>query len=221
MFRVRQESPLIVAPELEQFLLQHVGRAREVRSRCDVESRFAENPGPFLGIRPAHRNDHWQPGVRFPRCGYDALRHDVTAKILIPLPWSPLQTLELEQISTAGEEREPVLFMEDTVWPYEGHLERYVEKSGSLYYESMKSLAAKGFSLLAVQASFRTAFGSHRRREVVLWQKVVRPEGLLPLFSREVDAKYKAPGTWMHDALEVRDRWQSRLLRTASWSPLA
>jgi hypothetical protein len=30
----------------------------------------------------------------------------------------------------------------------------------------------------------------------------------------------KGPGTWMHDALEVRDDWQSRLLRSASWSPL-
>jgi hypothetical protein len=31
----------------------------------------------------------------------------------------------------------------------------------------------------------------------------------------------KAPGTWMHDALEVRDQWVSRLLRTSAWSPLA
>jgi hypothetical protein len=37
----------------------------------------------------------------------------------------------------------------------------------------------------------------------------------------EVPEHYKAPGTWMHDALEVRDRWESRLLRTARWSPWA
>jgi len=30
----------------------------------------------------------------------------------------------------------------------------------------------------------------------------------------------KQPGTFMHDALEVRDQWESRLLRTSSWSPL-
>jgi hypothetical protein len=28
------------------------------------------------------------------------------------------------------------------------------------------------------------------------------------------------PGNWMHDALEFRDQWRSKLLRTASWSPL-
>jgi hypothetical protein len=24
---------------------------------------------------------------------------------------------------------------------------------------------------------------------------------------------------WMHDALDLRDRWESRLLRAARWSP--
>jgi len=37
----------------------------------------------------------------------------------------------------------------------------------------------------------------------------------------DVPAAYRAPGTWMHDALGVRDQWESRLLRVASWSPLA
>src|SRR5690242_16602422 len=37
---------------------------------------------------------------------------------------------------------------------------------------------------------------------------------------RELPAHVKGPGTWMHDALEVRDDWESRLLRSASWSPL-
>ena len=36
----------------------------------------------------------------------------------------------------------------------------------------------------------------------------------------EVPAEYRAPGTWMHDALRVRDDWESRLLRTSGWSPL-
>jgi hypothetical protein len=76
-----------------------------------------------------------------------------------------------------------------------------------------------GRALLSVDASFRTAFGSHRRREVVLWQKLIRPEGLRPLLSREVPPEHKQPGMWMHDALDLRDRWESRLLRTARWSP--
>jgi len=36
----------------------------------------------------------------------------------------------------------------------------------------------------------------------------------------ELPAHVKGPGTWMHDALQVRDDWESRLLRSVSWSPL-
>ena len=54
---------------------------------------------------------------------------------------------------------------------------------------------------------------------LVLWQKIIRAKGLLGLLTHEVPSQYKKPGTWMHDALQVRDRWQSRLLRTSPWSP--
>jgi hypothetical protein len=54
----------------------------------------------------------------------------------------------------------------------------------------------------------------------VLWQRVLFPERLPALFTRDLPAAVKQPGTWMHDALAVRDDWESRLLRTATWSPL-
>ncbi len=149
----------------------------------------------------------------------DDLRHDVTAKILVPLPWSPLQDVDLDSVPTAPVSADRSLFMEDTVWPYEGGLETYVERSGVHYAGEMERAKEGGRAILSVDASFRTAFGSHRRREIVLWQKIIRPEALRPLIEREVPEEYKRPGTWMHDALELRDRWQSRLLRTASWSP--
>jgi len=149
----------------------------------------------------------------------DEARHDVTAKLLIPLPWSPLRELDFAAVPVDGAEHEACVFMEDTVWPHEGRLEQYVERAGSHYAREMDEHAEQGSSILRIQASFRTALGTGRRREVVLWQKVVRPEALVPLVSREVPDRYKAPGRWLHDALEVRDRWQSRLLRTARWSP--
>ena len=54
----------------------------------------------------------------------------------------------------------------------------------------------------------------------MLWQKLVQPRGLRPLLTSEVPAEFKRPGSWMHDALELRDRWESKLLRAAAWSPL-
>jgi hypothetical protein len=149
----------------------------------------------------------------------DGLRHDVTAKLLVTLPWSPLQDVDLAGVPVGGSEHEPSLYMEDTVWPFEGRLEEYVRRSGTHYAVEMARAGEAGRSLLRVEAGFRPAFGSHRRREIVLWQKVVQPGFLTALLTREVPPEYKRPGTWMHDALELRDRWQSRLLRTARWSP--
>jgi hypothetical protein len=149
----------------------------------------------------------------------DRLRHDVEAKILIPLPWSPLREVDLAAIPASRESAEPRLFMEDTVWPFAERLEDYVARSGSHYAREMARAREEGRSILRVEAAFRTAFGSGRRREVVLWQRVRDPRALVPLLSREVPERYRAPGTWMHDALELRDQWQSRLLRAATWSP--
>lgn len=151
----------------------------------------------------------------------DGLRHDVEAKLLEPLPWSPLQKLDFANIPATGADHDLTLFMEDTVWPREGKLEEYVERSGAHYATEMEGHEQAGHAMLQVQAGFRTVHGSGRRREIVLWQKVVDTRLVLGLLTHEVPAKLKAPGTWMNDALGLRDQWQSRLLRTTRWSPLA
>jgi hypothetical protein len=150
----------------------------------------------------------------------DGLRHDVEAKLLEPLPWSPLQRVDLGGVPKAGADHELTLYMEDTVWPREGKLEEYVEKSGAHYAREMDGHERAGRAMLQVQGGFRTVFGSGRRREIVLWQKVVDPRLVLGLLTREVPAELQKPGTWMHDALSLRDQWQSRLLHTTRWSPL-
>jgi len=150
----------------------------------------------------------------------DALRHDVHAKLLVPLPWSPLREVDLEAVPVEpGLAHELSLFMEDTVWPHEGELETYVARAGDHYLAEMRRNAEREGTLLTILAGFRTAFGTGTRREIVLWQKLTEPRGLRPLLTSEVPARYKEPGTWMHDALALRDRWESRLLRTVSWSP--
>ena len=150
----------------------------------------------------------------------DALRHDVTAKLLTPLPWSRLQRVsDLGPLPDAPVEHRTSVFMEDTVWPYEGRLEDYVDASGAHYAKEMTQ-DDEAHRILEVLGAFRTLHGAGRRREIVLWQKVTEPKALVPLVLREVPPEYRQPGTWMHDALDVRDQWESRLLRAVSWSPL-
>lgn len=158
------------------------------------------------------------------RADLDGLRHQATAKVLAPTAFSPLTTLDLDAVPVvAPEPRGPdlPLFMEDTAWPHPGGLDAYLEGAGSLYVKTLARAAEHGRNVLELVAAFTPVYGSGPAREVVLWQRVARPELLGPLLRREVPAEHRAPGTWMHDALDLRDRWESRLLRVAPWSPLA
>lgn len=147
----------------------------------------------------------------------DRLRHDSVDKVLRPLPWSALQEVDLTTVPVDAKEHDLVLYMEDTANPHEGMVHDYIAKAGEQYAPSLQ----RPNPLLQMVAAFQPTFGTGRRREIILWQRVANQEALLRLFTTEIPAQLKAPGSWMHDALEVRDQWTSRLLRTAGWSPLA
>jgi hypothetical protein len=147
----------------------------------------------------------------------DGMRREVKGKLLLPVEWSPVVDIDLASVPTDGREHDAVLYMEDSAWPYEGKLDTYLEKARTHYAPSLEQRSER--SLLTLLAVFQAALGAPRRREVILWQRVDFPERLPGLFTRELPAHVKGPGTWMHDALEVRDDWESRLLRSAAWSP--
>lgn len=150
--------------------------------------------------------------------GLDELRRDVTGKILLPVSWSPLQEVDLASVPTDARSHELGLFMEDTGWPY-APLDDYIEMWDVDYYRVLSKLPPER-ALLDIQACFQVAHGTGLRREAVLWQKIVNPRALLHLLTHEVPPEHRGPGSYMRKALEFRDDWQSRLLRTSSWSPL-
>ncbi len=148
----------------------------------------------------------------------DALRRDVTGRLLMPVYWSPLQEVDLATVPTDAREHELSLFMEDTGWPYSS-LDEYIRMWDVDYYQFLSKYPSDQM-MLDIQACFQVAHGTHQRREAILWQKVVNHDALLHLLANETPAEHTGPGTYMHKALEYRDDWQSRLLRTSSWSPL-
>ncbi len=149
----------------------------------------------------------------------DRLRHSVAGKVLQAVPWSPIQEVDLSEVPTSDAAHELTLFMEDTAWPHEGMLGDYLAAARDHYAPSIAE--GRGRGLLDLQAVFQPAWGAAARRtEVILWQKITDLSKVTPLLVTEVPAEYRAPGTWMNDALRVRDDWESRLLRTTSWSPL-
>ena len=146
----------------------------------------------------------------------DTLRYDAAGKLMLPLPWSPLQEVDFRAIPTDGREHALSLYMEDTMWPYREQYLRYIEVSGAVYSKSLQ--VADPF--IKIEAGFQPAFGTHVRREVMLMQKIVKVEQLRELLTHEIPIEQRRPGGWMHEGLLLRDQWESRLLRTSSWSPL-
>jgi hypothetical protein len=146
----------------------------------------------------------------------DRLQHRSESKVLAPLPWSD-PAPPLDEVPTAPTEHEVVLYMEDTMWPFPGRLADYVEAAGKVY---APALAADGSQMqMHVELALHSVPGAGRYPEVVLLQKLSSMPRLLRLLTTDIPESVTGPGSWMHEALELRDQWRSRLLRTATWSP--
>jgi hypothetical protein len=148
----------------------------------------------------------------------DGVQHGSDGKVLIGVPWSPLGELDLASVPADGAEHELTLYMEDTGWPHKP-LDDYTAFWRDVYLPLLHGSGRDRPRLLEIESVFQVAHGGGKRPEAILFQKVVSNEGLLGLLLHETPAAMKAPGTFMHDALQVRDQWESRLLRTSSWSP--
>jgi hypothetical protein len=150
----------------------------------------------------------------------DTYRHDVTGKTLLPVYWSRIQEVDFAQVPTDGAEHELSLFMEDTGWPYVP-IDDYIKMWDELYSQPIAKHAENtGTVTIDIQACFQVAHGTGLRREAMLWQKIGDPATVLHLLTSDLAPEMRQPGTYMHDSLDYRDQWESKLLRTSKWSPL-
>jgi hypothetical protein len=145
----------------------------------------------------------------------DGLQHGSDGKLLLALPWSAIADVDLDAVPTdPAASHALTLYMEDTGWPFRP-LDDY-----TAFWETVYAPMLASSNLLRITAVFQTAHGGGRRPEAILWQEVVSHDALLRLLETETPAAMKEPGMFMHDALQLRDQWESRLLRTSAWSPL-
>ena len=136
-------------------------------------------------------------------------RREVTSKLLQPTAWSPLQEIDLNAAPAAGEAG---LYLHDTGWPFVGRLDDYVGALGSVFYP-----ATSNYKMIRIEACWTVCPGTGRHHEVVLLQKVLD----WPAFSHLLTdgERPSRPSEWMKEGLKYRDRWESKLLRPAAWSP--
>ena len=140
------------------------------------------------------------------------LRREVTAKILLPVAWSPLQADDLAARGAAPETDTPSLYLHDTGWPFTGKLDEYVAALASVFYPQTRRA-----HMISVTACWTVAPGTGRYHEVVLLQRIEDWEQFSRLLTRGEQGAQR--GGWMVEGLRYRDRWESKLLRCARWSP--
>jgi hypothetical protein len=141
------------------------------------------------------------------------VRREVTSKILLPTSWSPLREVDL----TAAEPpatKPPALYLHDTGWPFPGKLDAYAAALGEVFYPQTRRS-----QMISVEACWTVAPGTGRFHEVVLLQKILDWQRFSHLLTDGENPAQR--GEWMQEGLKHRDRWESKLLRTASWSPRA
>jgi len=136
------------------------------------------------------------------------LRKDTVSKLLVPASWSPNAMIDLSKPRVD----EPALFLHDTGWPFPGRLDDYVAALGSVYLPQIQKTR-----MISLEACWVVAPGTGKHHEAILLQKILDWPRFTELLARGEQGAQR--GGWMVEGLKYRDRWESKLLRTASWSP--
>ncbi len=149
----------------------------------------------------------------------EQFRYSAEGKMVSPVYWSPIQDVDLATVPTDGRTHDLSIFMQDTGWP-DAPLDDYIELWDKDYWVYMRQ-APPDRMLLDIQGCFQVVHGSGIRPEAFLMQKIMNYSALSGLLtSVEKHDPTKWPGSYMAKGLELRDQWESKLLRTSAWSPL-
>jgi hypothetical protein len=106
--------------------------------------------------------------------------------------------------------------MHDFVPPVIGQMTAYID----LMRERYMALSSEDLSGVVLRASWRTVSGGGPMPEMFNLSQIRDIDALVSLIAHEVPREYKKMGTWMWEALATRDRWTTRLVRSATWSPV-
>src|SRR5262249_44714533 len=132
------------------------------------------------------------------RRGVAPLLRDVTAKVLLPVLWSPLTDVDLMSEPAAGDVERPALYLHDTGWPFAGQREAYVGALGDVYLPQIR-----GTRMISVVGCWTVAPGTGRHQEVVLLQRIEDWDRFAELLARGEQGAQR--GGWMVEGLRYRD----------------
>ena len=144
-----------------------------------------------------------------------SLRDHVETRLLQPIDYDPWG-LSIDDIPGEPQDGPSVAYMHDFVPPVTGQMTGYID----MMRERYMALSEQALSGIVLKASWQTVSGGGQLPEMFNLSEIRDLEALLQLLAVEIPREYKEMGSWMWEALATRDRWTTRLLRSASWSPV-
>ena len=142
-------------------------------------------------------------------------RTGVETRLMRPLDYDPWSSKGTE-VPAAATEGAPVAYMHDFVPPVVGQMNGYVD----MMREKYMALTDQDLSGVVLRASWQTVAGGGPLPEMFNLSEIRDVDALLNLLTFDIPREYKSMGTWMWEALAVRDQWTTRLLRSSTWSPV-
>lgn len=136
-------------------------------------------------------------------------------RMLAPLRYNRFE-FDLDAIPAEPVEAPTTSYMHDFVPPVIGQNRGYEDLMEARYM----ALSDTELSNIVLRGSFETVAGGGPMPEHFNLSEIRITAGLVQLLAYEIPREYKAMGTWMWEALGVRDRWTTRLVRSATWSPV-
>ena len=142
------------------------------------------------------------------------LRVDVQTRITKSLRYDPLKVDLADRCRSSRSNTPRGSYMHDFVPPCIGQRRGYEDAMANIY------MAMTDTELLDVVlwAGLEPVVGPVP--EQINISRINRTQAVVDLIAKEFPRDIKKLGSWMYDALNVRDHWTTRLVRCAPWSPL-
>lgn len=142
-------------------------------------------------------------------------RRNYTLRLLAPLEEFNSYEVQLDDLPLVRTDAPTELYIHDFVVPRLG-MQRVYEIQMRDYFIKMLEIEALP---MQTWGGFETVAGGGRTPESLMLTHVNNSRALAELVVHGNPRVAPEPGTWMSDALKLRDTWVSRLVRSLPWSP--
>jgi hypothetical protein len=142
-------------------------------------------------------------------------RRAVTTRVLAPLEeFNPYQ-VDLTDVPLTRRDAPTRMYIHDFVVPQPAMQRRYEIQMREAF---MTMLDLEGLQML-IWAGLETVAGGGRTPLSLMLTHIGSAAAGADLLAEGNPRVRPEPGTWMHEGLQLRDTWVSRLVRSVPWSP--